>query len=151
MKSSHLSDGRKRSSQRSYGSLLLGLFVFGGVAIVGLLLYLGYSTMMGGSAPQTAQQFTSATPGSHVQVAFEVTGLPSSSLLNGNLLQKNADGTYSRTGRTLSVRWDASKVVMGSSADVKVGAILQVSGTLDAHDVLAAGQVVILTEFVKLK
>src|SRR5581483_3360414 len=151
MKSSQPSDSRKRSSRRSYGPLLLGLFVVGGVAIVGLLLYLGYSMMMGGSAPQTAQQFTSAAPGSHVQIAFEVTGLPSSSLLNGNLLQKNADGSYSRIGRTLSVRWDASKVVMGSSSNVKVGAILQISGTLDAHDVLTAGQVVILTEFVKLK
>ena len=151
MKSSHSSGGHSRPPQRSYGPLLPGLFVIGGVAIVGMLLYLGYSTMVGGSAPQTAQQFAGSPLGSPVQIAFEVTSMPSSSLLKGNLMQKNADGSYSRTGRTLSVKWNASKVVMGSSSDVKVGAILQVSGALDAHDVLTASQIVILTGLVQLK
>jgi hypothetical protein len=152
MKSSKAFTGQKHPQRKSFGPLLVGLFIIGGLAVIAIPLYLGYSSMMGGSTPQTAQQFALATPGSQVTVVVEVTDTPSQTQLTGNLLNKNGDGTYSRTGQTVTVKWDPSgSVSMGSSSDVKVGAILQVVGQVDANDVLTASQLVILTDVVQLK
>lgn len=151
MKSSKAPFDRARSQRRSFGPLLLGLLIVGVIAAIAIPLYLGYTRMMGAAAPQTAQQVAAAAPGSHSNVAVEVTSLSSQAVLIGNLLQKNADGTYSRTGKMVSIQWNATKIVMGSSADVKVGAVLQASGVLNANDVLIADQIVILTGSVQLK
>jgi hypothetical protein len=152
MKSSNDHPGQARPQRRSSGPLLLGLLIVGVIAAIAIPLYLGFSNMMGGgAAPQTAQQLAAATPGSQEHVAIEVTGMPSSNVLDGDLLQKNTDGTYSRTGKTISVQWKSSKIVMGSSSDVKVGAILQASGVLGTNDVLTADQIVILTTSIRLK
>lgn len=141
-------NGRQRTS---LGPWLLGVLIVVILAALAIPLYLGYSKMMGGSASQTAQQFAASTPGAHVTWALEVTNTPSQTLLTGNLLQKNADGTYSRTGKTVRVQWTAKSVVMGSSSQVKVGAILQASGVLGTNDVLTASRVVILTSLIQLK
>jgi hypothetical protein len=151
MKTAKASSDGKQRQRTSLGLLLLGLFVIAIVAAIAIPLYLGFSQMMGGSAPQTTQQFTASTPGSHATIVVEVTSVPSQTLLTGNLLQKNADGTYSRAGKTVSVQWTAKSVVMGSSSEVKVGALIQVSGVLGTTDVLIARQIVVLTDFVKLK
>lgn len=152
MKSSKDSTDRKQQQRSSRGPLLLGLLIVGVLAAIVIPFYLGFSNMMGGSAPQTAQQFASSSPGSQAKVAVEVISVPSQTLLTGNLLQKNSDGTYSRTGKTVQVKWSSTtSLAMGSSSDVKVGAIIQVSGLLDANDVLTAGQIVILTNFAQLK
>jgi hypothetical protein len=150
MKSSSDFSGRARQ-RKLLGPLLLGLLLIGIIAAIAIPFYLGFSSMMGGTSPQTAQQIAASTPGSQVHVAIEVTTVSSQVLLTGNLLQKNADGSYSRTGRTINVRWSATNLVMGSTSDVKVGAILQTSGVLDGSGVLTAGQIVVLTNVVKLK
>lgn len=151
MNSSPPNPGRAWSKRKLFAPLLLGLFVLGVIAAVAIPLYLGYASMMGGAAPQTARQFSASAPGAQAQIAIEVTRLPSQTLLLGNLLQKNADGSYSRTGKMVSVKWSGTKIVMGSNADVKVGAILQASGVLGTDDVLTANQIVILTGFVQVK
>lgn len=153
MKSSEASAGQKPPQRSSRGPLLLGLLILGIIAAIAIPLYLGFSNMMGGGpAPQTAQQFTASTPGSQVKVMVQVTGLSSQTRLTGNLLNKNSDGTYSPSGQEVSVNWDpAHSVTMGSSSDVKVGAILQISGPLGTDNVLTASQVVVLTSFVQIK
>ena len=151
MKSSLDSSGRARPQGKSFGPLLLGLLLVGVIVAIAIPFSMGFSSMMGGTAPQTASQLAASTPGASAHVALEVTALSSQTLFTGTLLQKNADGTYSRTEKTLSVQWSASKLVMGSSSDVKVGAILQASGVLDRNGVLTADQIVILTNAVHLK
>jgi hypothetical protein len=151
MKNSSTSPGEMRPKHKSFGPFFLGLFLLGIIVAVAIPLYLGYSGMMGGSTPQTALQFSASTPGAQAQIAVEVTRMLSHTLLVGNLLQKNADETYSHTEKTVRVKWDNTKIVMGSSSDVKVGAILQASGVLSPDDTLNAVQIVILTGVVQLK
>lgn len=151
MKASNTSSSQARPGRRLITPFLLGLFFLGIVAAVAVPIYWRYSSMIGGSAPQTVQQFAASTPGAQAQIAVEVSGMPSDSMLTGSLLQKNADGTYSRTAKIVSVKWRSAKIVMGSSSDVKVGAILQISGTLSTNDTLTAVQIVILTGFAQLK
>ncbi len=151
MKSTNGLGERGRPQRKSFGPLLLGVLILAAIAAIVIPFYLGFSGMMAGSAPQSAKQLAAASPGSQANVAIEVTSLPAQTMLEGNLLQKNADGTYSRTGKTISVKWGGSKFVMGGSSDIKVGAILQASGILNPSDVLTAQQIVVLTTSVHIK
>ena len=145
-------NARTRQRRRNLAPFLLGLLVIAAIAVLFIPFYLERSMMMGGSPPQTAQQFALASPGTNMNVALEVTTMPSSILLEGTLLEKNDDGSYSLTSQKARVQWNPSQsVIMGSSSDVKVGAIIQVRGTLGNNDVLTADQVVILTGFVQIK
>ncbi len=143
---------KKLQRRSKFGPLLLGLLIVGGIVAILIPLYLARNMMMGSGTPlQTARQFALASPGSQVTIALEVTSMPSSTVLKGTLLQKHADGSYSRTSQTVNVQRNPSQVVMGGSSDVKQGAILQVSGRLGNNDVLIASQVVILTGSVQIK
>ena len=89
MKSSNDRPTSARPQRRSFGPLLLGRLILGVIAALAIPFYLGFSNMMqGGTTPQTAQQLAASTPGSQVNVAIEVTNMPSSVLLNGNLFAK---------------------------------------------------------------
>ena len=145
---------RKSPSQRLYSSraarpLLLGLFILGLAAAILIPLYLARSatqTGMGGSPPNTEAQLVGATPGSLPKIVLEVTATPTNTLLSGTFLARKNDGSYSRTARVVTVKWNPNQsVMMGSSQDVHQGAVLQVSGHVDSMGTIDAGQVVILT------
>ena len=133
------------STPRSRWMLLGGLFLL--VLVVALLIPL-WNRMTSGSAPESAQQLNSVPAGTTVTIALGVTALPSSDLLTGTLLERNADGLYHRTGKTVQVRWqNSTSIVMGQRQDVHVGAILQVRGrtTASGGSVVDADEIVILT------
>ncbi|MEO7019267.1 MAG: hypothetical protein ABI234_03860 [Ktedonobacteraceae bacterium] len=141
----------KRQPRRNFGLLLLGLLVLAIIAVIAIPLYFG-RMMMGGSPPQTAQQFALASPGTSMSVALEVTSLPTTTLFEGTLLQRNDDGSYSRTSQHVSVQWNPSQsMTMGRSSDIKVGGILQIHGTLGTNTFLTASQIVVLTGYVQIK
>ncbi len=141
----------RRQPRRNFGLLLLGLLVLAIIAVIAIPLYFG-RMMMGGSPPQTAQQFALASPGTSMSVALEVTSLPTTTLFEGTLLQRNDDGSYSRTSQHVSVQWNPSQsMTMGRSSDVKIGGILQVHGTLSTNTFLTANQIVVLTGYVQIK
>lgn len=145
------SAARVGSKRPSPGPLLLGLFLLAILAAIAIPLLFGYTSMMRGATSQTAQQVATAPPGAQAQVVLEVTQRSSFALLSGDLLQKNADGSYSHTGKTLQVQWQRAQVEMGSSTDVKTGAVLQISGVFGADYLLTAHRIVILTGVVQLK
>ena len=140
---------RRRRSRLRF--LLLGLFVAGGIAALFLPFLLLRNMMSSGMPLQTARQFALASPNAQTNIALEVTSLPTSTLLTGTLLQKNADDSYSRTDQKVTVQWNSAQLVMGNSSDVKQGAILQVDGRVGDNGVLRASQVVILTGMVQVK
>ncbi len=145
---------RKNPSRRVYSSraarpLLLGLFVLALAAAILIPLYLARSatqTGMGGSPPNTEAQLVGATPGSIAKIVLEVTSTPTNTLLSGTFLARKNDGSYSRTARVVTVKWNPNQsVIMGGSQDVHRGAVLQVSGHVDVEGTINADQVVILT------
>lgn len=140
---------RRRRSRLRF--LLLGLFIAAGIAALFLPFLLLRNMMSSGTPLQTARQFALASPNAQTNIALEVTSLPTSTLLTGTLLQKNADDSYSRTDQKVTVQWNAAQFVMGNSSDVKQGAILQVDGRVGDNGVLRASQVVILTGIVQVK
>lgn len=140
-----------RLKPRNFAPILLALLVFAVLSVIAIPFYVG-RMMMGGSPPQTAQQFALASPGTTMNVALQVISLPGTALFEGTLLQKNDDDSYSQTSQSVSVRWNPSQsVTMGNSSDIKIGALLQVHGTLDTHNLLIADQIVVLTNFIHIK
>ena len=143
------SPSRRLYSSRAARPLLLGLFVLGLAAAILIPLYLARSatqTGMGGSPPNTEAQFIDATPGSLAKIVLEVTSTPTTTLLNGTFLARKNDGSYSRTARVVTVKWNPDRsVVMGGSQDVRQGAVIQVSGHVNVEGTIDADQVVILT------
>jgi hypothetical protein len=141
----------RQQPRRNFGPLLLGLLVLALIAVIAISFYLG-RMMMSSSPPQTAQQFALASPGTSMSVVLEITSLPTTTLFEGTLLQRNDDGSYSRTSQHVSVQWQPSQsVTMGKNSDVKVGGILQVQGTLSTNTLLAASQIVVLSGYVQIK
>lgn len=141
-------NGQKR---RSYGPLLLGLLILASIVAIAVPLYFG-RMMMDGTSPQTVQQFALSSPGSTMNVVLQVASLPVPTLFEGMLLQKNDDGSYSRSGQYIGVQWNpAQPVTMGRNSDIAVGAILQVHGTLASQKVLTASQIVVLTSYIQIK
>jgi hypothetical protein len=105
------------------------------------------SAMMGNASPESASQLAKASPGSQATIGCEVTSLPSKTLIDGVLLQRQSDGSYYHTSRKVQIHWNpsGSAIVMGSSQDIHQGAVLQVYGRIDMQGVIHADQLVILT------
>lgn len=93
-------------------------------------------------------QFLVLKPGEVAKIVFEVTAMPSNNGVAGTLLEKQDETHYTRTATEVDVITDAkTAIVMGKPADIRKGAILHVTGTLDGNHILHANQLVVLTEY----
>jgi hypothetical protein len=96
-------------------------------------------------------QFAALKPGETTKVVLEVTYSTSPTNLQGKLLEKKTETVYRRTAELVEVAFDAkTPVVMGKTADLRPGAVIHVSGTVNASHVLEATQIVILTGYVQV-
>lgn len=96
-------------------------------------------------------QFAALKPGETTKVVLEVTYSTSATNLQGKLLEKKTETVYRRTAEVVEVAFDAkTPVVMGRAADLRPGAVIHVSGTVNASHVLEATQIVILTGYVQV-
>jgi len=139
-----------RGRRRRWLFLWAGLLLAAAVAAVLVPFLLTYNAMGADPAVQTANQFALASPDTQVAIVLEVTSLPSSTLLSGAVLQKDADDSYTRTSQEATVRWSAAQLVMGSTNDIRQGAIVQVNGQMGGDSIVQASQVVVLTGFVQV-
>lgn len=132
-------------------SLLLGLLIVGVLAALFIPFFLA-RTMMGNSVPTTSTQLAGAVPGLLVKVVCRVSSVSADNIITTALLTHNDDGSYSSAQKTLRVRWNPGQpVVMGSSQDVRQGAVLQVSGRVGNDGIIQAEQIVILTGAVTVR
>ena len=134
--------------------LFLGLLVLGIAAAIFIPLYLARTVaMMGNASPESASQLAKASPGSQATIVCEVTSLPLNTLIDGVLLQRQSDGSYSHTSRKVQIQWNpsGSAIVMGGSQDIHQGAVRQVQGRIDTQGVIHADQLVILTGAVTIR
>lgn len=114
-------------------------------------MWAGKSMKMKAQAGGPAQ-FVARKPGEVAKIVFEVTAVPTDYKLAGKLLEKQDETHYTRTATEVEVIADAkTAIVMGSRTDVRTGAILHVTGTLDENHMLHANQLVVLTEYVSVR
>jgi hypothetical protein len=85
-----------------------------------------------------------------VSVALAISGLPAPDRLDGQLLQSDEAepfSAYRRTEQPVRVLWSpATQFAMGEAADLHVGALVRVRGTLSESRLIEAERLVILTQ-----
>jgi hypothetical protein len=129
------------------------------VALVALALlsFLAMRRSMGKALQMKAEITVNAAPaqlkpGDEAKVVLEVTAAAPAASIEGNLLQKQTETVYQRTGSTMKVAFDAATpVVMGKATDVHAGAVVHVTAKMGNDRVLHASQIVVLTGYVKVQ
>jgi hypothetical protein len=92
-----------------------------------------------------------APPGSSVKAVMRLEGPTGENAYSATLLQSDDGADYRSTPAHIRVALSAgTNLVMGAAADIKPGAVVQVTGTMDAGHALRASKIVILTGFVHL-
>jgi hypothetical protein len=99
-----------------------------------------------------AAQFQSLKRGEAAKVVVEVTGMQGAEHFAGNLLEKNTETVYRRTTTPVEVMFDSQTAfAMGKAVDVRKGAVVYVTGSLEGNHSVHARQLVILSEYVSVK
>lgn len=98
------------------------------------------------------QDFAHSATGSQVEFVVEIREAGADGKITGELLEKKTEEIYTRTTTPVTVQWNAqTKMVMGKAADVRSGALVHVTGTVQKDHSLQAKQIVILTGYVKVQ
>jgi hypothetical protein len=105
------------------------------------------------TADTPASAFFALTAGAQTSAVVLLDGVAGKDL-KGTLLERETDTVYRRpntNGSTIAaVVTSGTSVVMGKAEDIVPGAIVQLSGILDAHHALQTNEIAILTGYVRL-
>ena len=108
--------------------------------------------MMSAVAASSEQDFSRSAVGTQAKFVLEIVEANPEGKIMGKVLQKKTEVIYARTATAATVYSDArTKIVMGKLADVRAGAVVHVTGTVQKDHSIAAEQIVILTWYVKLE
>jgi hypothetical protein len=90
--------------------------------------------------------------GDEDKVVLEVTGVAAAARVEGNVLERQSEIAYRRTGNAIKIAFEAgTPVVMGKMSDVHAGAVVHIKAKMGTDRVLRAEQFVILTGYVKVQ
>ena len=96
-------------------------------------------------------EFARLNPHDEANIVIEVSQTRERRIL-GTLLEKQTETHYRRTTNPVEVTWTSdTKLVMGNAEDIRTGAVVHVSGTVDSDRSIQAQQLVILTGYVQVK
>ena len=91
-------------------------------------------------------------PGTTTKVVVELESSDATGSAQGTVLEKQGEDRYRRSVTLVHITFDPNvPVVMGKVTDIHAGAVLHVTGTVTQDGGIAARQVVILTEYVKVQ
>ncbi len=103
---------------------------------------------------QPADTLANSVPAPDVQMTVEVVGQPDGEPLDAMIAEPDPSDPYTRYRRTdqrVRVRYtDETRIAMGTSADITIGALLRVRGTFDTDGELHADAFAILTQVATL-
>jgi hypothetical protein len=131
-------------------------WIFGslcGLIAVTALSALGFDIMRRARSMQpadtTAGTILASTAGTHVKAVLHIGQQAGAGVFTAGILEAVQGADYRETGRNIELRLTGdTRVIMGASADVKAGAIVQANGVLDATHALAAAKIVVLNDYV---
>jgi hypothetical protein len=105
------------------------------------------------AADTSASMFASIASGSPAKAVLRLDSVNGKEL-KGTLLEKQSETVYlapfERAPAVIAVLTPDTSVVMGKPQDIKVGAVVQLSGNIDANHILQTNLVVILTGYVRV-
>lgn len=142
------SDSISSRSTRIWIILLVALALLSFMAMrrsLGKAMGMNAETTASNSLPQLK-------PGEEPKVLLEVTHVTASASVEGNVLEKETETVYHRSSKTIKIAFDAATpVVMGKASDVHEGAVLHITAKMGEDRALHAGQIVVLTGYVKVQ
>lgn len=123
-----------------------------GVIFITAMAWAGWDTMRrsGGMTPKGMGEkaFTNIAPGASLQLVIEVLSVDNGGQVRGRLLEEHA-GRYRLTPIPVAAQLTAdSAVAMGTAADIKPRAVLQLSGRFDDGHRIDVERAVVLTGYV---
>jgi len=127
------------------------------IAVVVLLFALavwksGATAKMMSAASSSEQEFSRIAAGSAAKFVAEITEVSAEGKITGRLLQKKTEEVYARTATVAMVQPNEhTKIVMGKPADLRAGAVVHITGTVQKDRAVAAEQIVILTGYIKVQ
>ena len=102
----------------------------------------------------TVKQLETLAPNTDVDLFLSVTDLPREHILGGIFVEPDMTGAsrvLRGTSQRIEVEWTpASRLVMGGTEDLAVGAILRVLGKFDENNLVHGEQIIVLTRVEKL-
>jgi tetrahydromethanopterin S-methyltransferase subunit A len=107
----------------------------------------------------TIAQLDATAPGTNVDIALALADQPAPDLLAGSLLEADEAepfNAYRRTARRLLVRWNpATRIIMGTAADLIPGGLIRARGVLGSYpssaaQLITAESLVILTRVARI-
>ena len=110
------------------------------------------SQAMSTAAASDETQFAQTSPGTNLKVVLEVADVSVDGTLQGRLLQKKTEESYTRTSTKVTARiTDRTAFVMGKRDDLKGNVVVHVGGEVRDDRSIDAEQIVILTGYVHVE
>jgi uncharacterized protein YdeI (BOF family) len=107
---------------------------------------------MSAAAAPDEKDFARAPQGATVKLVLQITESTPDGLIQGKILNKKTDKIYIRTDTSVTIHsTPATKLVMGSQADIKPVAVVHVTGIVKSDRSVDAAQIVILTGYVEVQ
>jgi hypothetical protein len=124
------------------------------VAVAGLMGWAAWNAALRSgrmSVAVTPLDTRAVATGAEIKQVVEITALDPAGKVRGVVLEKETETQYRRTATVLVVNQDAgTHIVMGGPADVRVGAVMHVSGLLRDDASVDARKLVILSGMVQI-
>ena len=141
----------ERISRRGKWALLTLTSVIAAVIAAAVVLDVVRRAGQMRTATTSAAAVLQAPPGSLVKAVVRLEDVSESSACLAQLLEALDGETYRATSTRVHVALTAeTEVVMGSEADVRPGAVVQVAGTIDREHAIRVRQIVILTGYIRV-
>lgn len=126
-----------------------------GATFIGVMLWAGWDTMKrsGAMTPKgmSGTAFAKAGSSTTARLVIEVLAVGADGTFSGRLLEEH-EGNYRLTPVPVEGQLTAeSAIVMGSTADIKPRAVLQLSGRFDDLHRVRVARAVVLTGYVTVK
>lgn len=125
------------------------------VILVGATLWAGWDALklFGGMAPKGLPRtaFANTAPGAAAQLVIQVLSIGKDGEITGRLLEGREERYRSTSVPVVGQLTAHAAVLMGTAADIKPHAVLDISGKLDAHHRISVERVIVLTGYVTVE
>jgi hypothetical protein len=128
---------------------IVAAVVIGSIAVI---VWQAASRSVGMSVAVTSASTDALVPGIQGKWVLEISSVDPSGVARGIVLDKKTETAYQRETARVTVYSDAqTRIVMGSLADMRAGAVVHVTGTLRPDRGIDAEKIVILSGYVTVQ
>ncbi|MGD0191461.1 MAG: hypothetical protein ABSD74_12035 [Rhizomicrobium sp.] len=126
---------------------LCGLIAVTAVSAIGFDIMRRAGSMQ--PAGTNAEVIMAASAGGHVKAVLHIGQQSAADVFAAEILENVQGADYRGTGRSVELKLGSdTRFIMGATADIKTGAIVQANGVIDDAHALVAARIVVLNDYV---